>query len=67
MPVVSEGLAGLDGNADGSFYSDGNALTAVLAEGRNVYCFGIGGDHLFAEELTARPQGHDEVIGLFPQ
>ncbi|WP_373116577.1 SIS domain-containing protein [Holdemania massiliensis] len=49
------------------FVRIGTRLAEGLNEGRHVFAFGIGEDHLFAEELTARLQGHAEVIGLFPQ
>ena len=48
------------------FIRIGTQLAQALAEGRNVYAFGLGEDHWFAEELTARLQGHPEIIGLFP-
>ena len=49
-----------------SLSGSGTQLAQALAEGRKVYAFGIGEDHWFAEELTARLQGHPEIIGLFP-
>ena len=41
------------------FVRIGTQLAQALAEGRKVYAFGIGEDHWFAEELTARLQGQD--------
>ena len=49
------------------FVRIGTQLAQALAEGRKVYAYGIGEDHWFAEELTARLQGHPEIIGLFPR
>lgn len=44
----------------------GRALAETLKKRRRVFAFGIGLDHLFAEELTARLGGHEAITGLFP-